>query len=303
VKENPYFSIILPTYNRAAFIGKAIDSVLTQTFKDFELIMIDDGSTDNTKEVVSKYSDERIAYYYQENQERSVARNNGISKVKGQYICFLDSDDYYLPNHLGVLYENIVSRNSPIALFHTYQIYCVGGKEEIVEYFDNYKNDRLSETNCRLINNVWLFSPAVQTIAIHKEIAKKISFDLNTIPFECYEFIGRVGAEYNIIKINKRTVVMQIHDNNSTGYNLKLLEGSLNAFQYILSNSIYNNIKSHASVKNRFYTIYTGLADCYSRAGEKMKAMKFLLLSLRFKTDLKNIRLLGGIIKNIIFQT
>ena len=98
--EAPFFSIIVPTYNRAQNIKGAIESVLLQTYTSWELIIIDDGSTDHTKEVISKFTDTRINYIYQKNQERSCARNNGIKVAKGQYICFLDSDDFYLANHL-----------------------------------------------------------------------------------------------------------------------------------------------------------------------------------------------------------
>ena len=96
----PFYSVIIPTYNRAKLISEAIKSVLEQTFKDWELIIVDDGSTDNTKETVQKFYDERIKYHYQENQERSAARNTGIDLATGDYLCFLDSDDYYLENHL-----------------------------------------------------------------------------------------------------------------------------------------------------------------------------------------------------------
>lgn len=115
----PFFSIILPTYNRAHFLPKAIESVLKQTFEDWELIIVDDGSTDNTKEVVAKYQDSRIRYIYQKNQERSAARNNGIDQAQGEYICFLDSDDYYLPERLQKLFEIIIKTVDNEKLFFT----------------------------------------------------------------------------------------------------------------------------------------------------------------------------------------
>lgn len=90
-------SVIMPAYNRAKYISKAINSVLRQTFADFELIIIDDGSTDNTKEVLQKYlQDSRIKYIYQTNQKVSKARINGIKNSAGKYIALLDSDDYWL---------------------------------------------------------------------------------------------------------------------------------------------------------------------------------------------------------------
>lgn len=99
-EQKPLISIITPTYNRADFLGEAIDSVLAQTFDDFELIVVDDGSTDNTSSLVKEYSDHRIRYFYQANQGQSVARNRALEKAKGEYICFLDSDNVWLENKL-----------------------------------------------------------------------------------------------------------------------------------------------------------------------------------------------------------
>lgn len=113
------FSIIIPTYNRAAFLPKAISSVLAQSFADWELIIVDDGSTDNTKDIVSQYSDSRISYIYQENAERSAARNKGIAHSVGEYVLFLDSDDYYLSNFLNDLNQAITDNgNEPCLYFH-----------------------------------------------------------------------------------------------------------------------------------------------------------------------------------------
>ncbi len=95
-------SVIIPTYNRAAYLREAIDSVLGQTFVDFELIVVDDGSTDNTKEVVASIEDSRIFYKYQENSGVAAARNTGITISKGEYIAFLDSDDVWLPHNLEI---------------------------------------------------------------------------------------------------------------------------------------------------------------------------------------------------------
>lgn len=97
----PVVSVVLITYNRADLLPHAIDSVLQQTYCDFELIVIDDGSTDNTAEVVGQYIDPRVIYHPVENGERARARNIGIQLSRGSYISFLDSDDWYLPNKLA----------------------------------------------------------------------------------------------------------------------------------------------------------------------------------------------------------
>ncbi len=96
----PRVSVITPTYNRADMIGGAIQSVLDQTYVDWELIVVDDGSTDNTAEVVSAYDDPRMEYIYQENRKLPGARNTGLRAAKGEYVAFLDSDDVFLPGKL-----------------------------------------------------------------------------------------------------------------------------------------------------------------------------------------------------------
>lgn len=92
-------SVVIPTYNRAHCLGSAINSVITQTYKDFEIIVVDDGSTDNTKEVVQPYLSD-IKYICQENKGVSAARNKGIMAAKGTWVAFLDSDDEWLPRKL-----------------------------------------------------------------------------------------------------------------------------------------------------------------------------------------------------------
>jgi glycosyltransferase involved in cell wall biosynthesis len=98
--SSPKVSVIIPTYNRAHLIGESIQSVLDQTFQDFELIIVDDGSSDDTETVVKGFEDPRIRYIYQENRGISGARNTGIRNAEGQYVAFLDSDDLWLPELL-----------------------------------------------------------------------------------------------------------------------------------------------------------------------------------------------------------
>ena len=97
----PFVSIITPTHNRAAYIGEAITSVLSQTYSNFEMLIVDNGSTDNTKEIVHSFRDERIRYFHQCNSGSPVSpRNRGLSLAKGEIISFLDSDDVWLPEKL-----------------------------------------------------------------------------------------------------------------------------------------------------------------------------------------------------------
>lgn len=97
--STPFFSVVIPTYNRVGILNRSIDSVLGQAFSDFELIIIDNGSTDHTGEWLKQnYSDPRIRYHYQQGTGSPAGpRNTGIRLAKGQWICFLDSDDLWRP--------------------------------------------------------------------------------------------------------------------------------------------------------------------------------------------------------------
>jgi glycosyltransferase involved in cell wall biosynthesis len=99
-KRTPAVSVVIPAYNSAAFLQQAIDSVLGQTYSDFEIIVIDDGSSDGTEAVARSFSD-RVTYIKQENKGVSAARNHGIKLARGQYVAFLDADDLWAPEKLA----------------------------------------------------------------------------------------------------------------------------------------------------------------------------------------------------------
>lgn len=99
-QEKPSVSVIIPTYNVEGFIGETIDSVLAQTYQDFEIIVVDDGSSDRTSEIISAYGPS-VRVIRQENSGVCVARNRGISEAAGQYICLMDHDDYWFPEKLA----------------------------------------------------------------------------------------------------------------------------------------------------------------------------------------------------------
>src|SRR3972149_9428311 len=98
----PKVSIVIPAYNHAQFVGEAVQSVLEQTFPDFELIIINDGSTDTTEAEILKFKDDRIRYYSQENRGLSATLNRGIELARGEFFNFLPSDDAFLPEKLEV---------------------------------------------------------------------------------------------------------------------------------------------------------------------------------------------------------
>lgn len=108
----PLVSVVIPTYNRAEFLPRAVESVLRQTVDDFELIVVDDASTDDTEAVVERFDDPRVEYVrHGTNRGGSAARNTGIERSSGEYIAFLDSDDEWYPRKLERQVEELRSRS------------------------------------------------------------------------------------------------------------------------------------------------------------------------------------------------
>lgn len=105
--DQPFFSIIIPAYNRGHLLKDVLQLALSQEFRDFEIVLVDDGSSDNTREVVDSFSDPRLRYFYQDNRERAAARNVGAEFSKGRYVTFCDSDDklfpWYLEEAIGLI--------------------------------------------------------------------------------------------------------------------------------------------------------------------------------------------------------
>ncbi|MFN5183738.1 MAG: glycosyltransferase family 2 protein [Bacteroidota bacterium] len=132
--NSPIVSVIMPAYNSEEFIAEAINSVLIQTFPDWELIIIDDGSTDKTREIVSPFlKDKRVKYFYQENKKQGCARNNAVKHAVGDYLSFLDADDLYHPNKIEIQINYFKKQNPDLVFTQGWCIEGGTGKESVTE--------------------------------------------------------------------------------------------------------------------------------------------------------------------------
>ena len=202
--ELPYFSIIIPTYNRAIFLPKTIQCVINQTFTNWELIIVDDASKDNSYEIIQSFKDERIKYLRNEiNRERCDSRNIGIESAIGKYICFLDSDDEYLDNHLKVLHDRIQKDKEPVALFYVSSLQDVNNgpiENRLTPEFDN-------QNKFGFIMQ-YTFNPT--SVAVHNEILKEFKFDTLLYCLEDFDLWLHVAMKYPIIKLAERTILFCI---------------------------------------------------------------------------------------------
>lgn len=173
-------SIIVPVYNVEKYLKRCLDSIINQTYKNLEIICVDDGSKDSSGKILDDYKlkDKRIKVYHIKNGGVSHARNLGISKATGKYIGFVDSDDYIEPNMFEELYNSIIENKSDISVCNFWHDY-----EDKKENRMNTTTDIISETMCRkeyinslFRNNFYCFM--CNKLYISK-LAKKIKFDLN----------------------------------------------------------------------------------------------------------------------------
>lgn len=199
----PIFSIIIPTYNRAHVILKAINSIINQSFKDWELIIVDDGSVDNTRELIEEINNSQIKYIYQTNQERSAARNNGIMNAAGQYICFLDSDDEYYLDYLELLYIELKKLNYPKALIKSIPfIQFENGQTQ------NFEKDFQIDNNS-IEHFLTSYSPLC-AICCDSSILKEIQFDVELRYAEDTNLWMRILSKYKLYNFKIHSCIIHI---------------------------------------------------------------------------------------------
>lgn len=202
LNDEIFFSVIIPVYNRANYISKAVESILQQSFSNWELIVVNDGSTDNTQQILDQIHHPRITIIHLEkNIERCASRNLGIEKAKGKFIAFLDSDDYHLPHHLEELYHFIKSKNFEVALYFT---------NAFDESAQGERTDRLCPTFTHYNPYHYFLTYTVnpQRWAVHKEVFKKVKFDENVIICEDMDTSLRIlAAGFPCYQLEKRTTV------------------------------------------------------------------------------------------------
>lgn len=219
---DPLVSIIIPTFNNAEFITQAIESVLNQTYQGFEIIVIDDGSTDQTENILSKFGD-RITYIKQNNRGPSSARNAGIKKSSGKYIAFLDSDDLFLPNKLSIQI-NFLVKHPEIDL-----VYSNGFRFRLDEY-GNEVSRKLSETGELIkgdINNSNFQYKLMEKniFPVHASLVKREcleiigGFDETLTACEDWDLWYRIAEKYNIAYLDEFLIKYRdINDSNSSDF-------------------------------------------------------------------------------------
>jgi glycosyltransferase involved in cell wall biosynthesis len=221
----PFFSVLIPLYNKEKFIQNTLQSVLNQTFSDFEIIIVNDGSTDESEKIVSEFQDARIRYFVQKNQGVSVARNLGISLAQSNYISFLDADDYWYTDFLEQMYQAIIlfpqqkvftaaiEIETPKNIFPA--VYSIEKTDEfeVINYFKASSKESVIWTSCAVF---------------HREVFEKVGdFDVTIKSGQDTDLWIRIGLVYPVV-FNWKILARYVYDPKSLSKNQSLTQAKIN---------------------------------------------------------------------------
>lgn len=269
------FSIIIPAYNAEKFITRSVESVLKQTFEDFELIVINDGSKDQTLKHLKSINDERLVIISQNNKGVSVARNTGINNARGEFVCFLDADDEYLPNHLEHL-AGLITKNPFREFFATrFRITLRIDSNDIIMpnttgdvlYYEDVIQEMLKNTEM-----IW-----TGCICIKREMFKKYGmFEPGVKLGEDTDMWKRIYVHTGIVYSDTITVQRNRDGSEATKYYTRSYKvDPLNRMPMFLNDdTILDNIKE--SLKTEHELMKLQVVRSYLIDGKKKKARQWM---------------------------
>ena len=279
----PIVSVILPTYNRAGTIEKSIQSVLGQSYQNIELIVVDDGSLDNTREIVGAIDDCRIKYIYQENAGACAARNNGIEHSLGQFIAFQDSDDFWRPKKLEKQMDAMKLTNADI-------VFCKLNSFEGGVYKGTLPRSLEQGVVSKTDN---LMGIGTQSLLARKEVFSTCMFD-NAFPrWQDLEWVMRAVQKFNMYCVDEGLVDYYIGNDSISVNEEKLIRASElmiarhpdieKNFPIISDNIYYALLNAGDSLREKKDRRYV---HCYELACKYRKSFRNDMKSLLIKAKL-----------------
>ena len=262
MEKLPLVSVIIPCYNVSNFVKKCIQSVLNQSYDNLEIIIVNDGSTDDTGEKIKTFLyDERIRYIVQENKGLSGARNTGLDIMKGEYVCFIDSDDFIHKDYVKILYENLIKTNADISICNV--IWYYNDNPINIEELPNENNFEVKSSNecMRFINCSSLYVVAWNKLykafifdniryplgKIHEDefIAHDLYYKVKKVVFTDSILYAYVQRENSIVNTNyneeKFLCAMELYENRYKFYLDKNISSAKDVLR-IKWNHVFDNL-------------------------------------------------------------
>lgn len=270
----PLVSVVIPTYDRAEFVLDAIESVLAQGYTDYEIIIVDDGSSDNTKDILSPLIRKNIIkYYHQSNQGEASARNLGIAISRGEYIAFLDSDDLFEPEKLEVQVKYLLD-HPEVGLVHSCFV-----------KFDNDGRDLGYRNTSWFTGKIypqillyWTTLMAIDTVIVPRKVFNEVGmFDVGLKMGPDLDMWRRIARRYPFGFINRSLARVRVHAGNISGNRIDAMDGFIKYLEKAFVDD--PNLSPHFR-RRAFSRMYSTMA--YNLLGERGdEAMRVVLSSTR----------------------
>jgi glycosyltransferase involved in cell wall biosynthesis len=268
--ESPTVSVVIPTYNRAHLLVRSIQSVLNQSYQDFEIIVVDDGSTDNTEEVIKSFNDERVKYIRHEgNKGNAAARNTGIKVAKGEYVAFQDSDDEWLPKKLEKQVNLLRSLPETFAVVYSGFYKIVDGEKFYIPSSEIYPRE--GNIHSSLLKGNFIGTPS---ILVRKSALLCVGFFDEKLPrLVDWDLVIRLSKKYQFKLIDEPLFVAYYTNNSLSTYN-EILIYSLE----VIIKKFNEDFDKHPDAKAlQYFTL--GKYSCVE--GHAKEAKKYFLLALK----------------------
>jgi glycosyltransferase involved in cell wall biosynthesis len=230
----PRVSVIIPTYNRAHYIGETLRSILDQTFTDFEIVIVDDGSTDNTKEVVDSLGDSRIRYTWQENKGVASAGNVALKLSRGEYLAPFSSDDIWLSDNLETKVKFLDANPGVVLVCSDAYLFDNQTGADLGSYWHKKGTDSTvnPEKAARsalkyLLNRGNFILP--QTVLMRRKVLAEVGYYDESLPIEDWDFFMRVTRRFEIATIDKPFARIRRHESNLSKNDEKMYLGAVGA--------------------------------------------------------------------------
>ncbi len=311
----PLVSVLIATYNMEQYIEETINSVLAQDYQPIQIVVVDDGSSDNTREVLSKYG-ERIEYYHQAaSGGPSAPRNLGLTKTKGEYIAFFDADDIMKPDRLSTTLKFMQENPQVGALFTDYCCFTEKGTNSYSHFSTCERLNKIIHDKPHVILSpdeapIHLLKEnfaACGSMMIRSDVIKTIgNFNINIGGGEDFEFYYRIAKNYPIAAINTIGFLYRLHNASITANKTNLFGHYINGLPIILSRE--NNSECIKVLRKKILVAHIDRAYEYSTMGMPGKSYKDLyssifylssfntkLLSFALKLSVRNLLALTGL--------
>ncbi len=250
----PKISVIIPAYNCGRYVSETVESVLAQTYQDYELIIVDDGSTDNTKDVLAKYVDaypNKVRYIFQQNAGEGGARNRGIKESMGDYVAFLDSDDIWLPIKLEkqmALVDSLIDKD--VVIFGD-QYHFDNNGEVLAESMFNILKPRNGLVYEHLLYENFI---TTQTVMVKKSLFDKVGYFKEGMKY-CADFDMwlRLAKDYKFYYVADVIAGYRIHSTQVSGNIHKMREYHLMVVNEALSNRKFDIVLTNCILANQHF--------------------------------------------------